>query len=479
MISLCILNTCQDPPSQTDNLILAAHTLRADNWSLEKAHQGRFQAVVQVFSWREIEPTRDEYHWEVIDQVVAGAAYYGLDLIVRLDQHPAWANSVDINLNGPPDRLADYGRFVGRVVNRYQGRIKAYIIWNEPNLALEWGARPPAPTAYVDLLKVGYEAVRANDPEALVVVAALAPTNGDGNRAMDDRAFLKAMYAAGAGAYFDVLGIHPYGFHLSPYAGRDENDGLVFARLLEWREIMLAHGDEDKPVWITELGWTVTDPPSQSGLAVSLQEQARYLGQALDRVRQEWPWIELFTVWNIGHGQDFRGYSLFERDGVPRLAYLTWQEKLRQENLGREPTTVTRQPDSVTILAEDARIHLGDTELSLPWWPLYAGHDPSPTWTGGFYLADPGQKDWMLSLEMVQQSDLGATILVNGHLLTPDMPQQDFTLRWMTFRRRMPFTWLRSGYNEVTISTVRLAPDLQHDEYVWNDFQFRRVWLRR
>jgi len=468
---------------------LAAHTLRADDQSLALAREAGFDTVVQVFAWREIEPTRGQFHWEVTDQVVAGAEYYGLDLVVRLDQHPAWVSDVLPPLNAPPDAPGDYQHFVERVAWRYRGRVRAYVIWNEPNLALEWGGRAPDPAAYVELLRVGYRAVKAGDPEALVVAAGLAPTNGHGDEAMDERTFLEGMYQAGAAPYFDVLGAHPYGFGLSPDAPISANDGLVFRRLEELRAIMLANGDGGKPVWITETGWAVEAPPAQPNIAVSSELQATYLIDALDQVRREWPWVGLFTVWNLSQpepGDPFGGYSLIGPDGEPRLAYETFQQAMSDGALGNEKRASRprsklfrdgEQPEEVQVLAEDAIVHLGDSDLPSPWWPLFAGRKPSITWTGGFYLRDPGVSDWTLALELMQQNEYGASVAINGVALSPDLPLGDFARRWLTVRRRVPVSALRPGYNEVTVTTVRLAPDLQHDEFTWDDFQIRNLRL--
>jgi hypothetical protein len=77
----------------------------------------------------------------------------------------------------------------------------------------------------------------------------------------------------------------------------------------------------------------------------------------------------------------------------------------------------------------------------------------------------------------MQQNEVGARVLVNGVPLTPDLPQQDLTRRWLTTRRPVPVSLLRAGHNEVTFVSVRLAPDLQHGEFVWDDFQIRNVRL--
>jgi hypothetical protein len=467
---------------------LAAHTLRADDYSLALARAAGFDTIVQVFAWREIEPTRDQFHWEVTDQVVAAAEYYGLDLVVRLDQHPAWASAVQPPLNAPPDHLGDYRHFVERVAMRYRGRIRAYIIWNEPNLALEWGGRPPDPAAYVELLRTGYEAVKAGDPAALVVSAGLAPTNGDGELAMDERAYLRAMYRAGAARYFDVLGAHPYGLGQPPDAPLTANGGLVFGRLVELRAIMLDNGDGDKPVWITEVGWTVDPPPDQPGTGVSLDQQAAYLTGALERVRREWPWVGLMTVWNLAPatpGDPFGGYSLLDAAGQPRPAYRAWQrvavagDQSRREAEEGERSGARTQPDRVPVLAEDVVIHLGDSDVPAPEWPLYGGRNPSQAWTGGFYLVDPGRSDWTLWIELEQQAEVGVRVTVNGTALAPDLPVADYARRWLSARRRVPVGLLRPGYNELAVTGVRLAPDLQHKNYTWNDFEFRAIRLVR
>ncbi len=469
-----LLAGCQpsDPP-----LRLAVHTLRPDDRILALVRAAEFDTLVQLFAWREIEPTRDQFHWQAADRIIAGAEYYGLDLVVRLDQHPAWASEVDLSLNAPPENLDDYRNYVRRVAERYRGRVRAYIIWNEPNLALEWGGQQPDPEAFTELLRVGYQAVKAGDPQALVVAPGLAPTNSDNEQGMDERLFLERMYQAGAAAYFDVLAAHPYSFGLAPDAPARDLQHPHFRRLADQRQIMLQYGDGRKPVWITEMGWTVDPPREQPDIGVSPEQQARYLAEAYEIIRQEWPWVNLVTVWNLAQlesGDPFGGYSLLDPTGQPRPAYHAWRQAVPPRD--KRPAQPPR-PALVSILAEDVIIHLGDSDLRPPWWPLFAGRKPSLSWTGGFYLVEPGTQPWLLLVELMQQNEVGATIAINGTPLVPDLPQQDFTRRWLTVRRPVPANLLRPGYNEITVTTVRLAPDLQHGQFVWDDFQIRNVRL--
>ncbi len=462
---------------------LAAHTLRADDQVLMMAQAAAFDTIVQVFPWREIEPTQNQFHWQMPDQIVAAAEYYGLDLVVRLDQHPAWASEVDLALNAPPDKPEDYRDFVQRVAARYRGRVKAYIIWNEPNLAIEWGGERPDPVAFTELLRVGYKAVKQSDPQALVVSPGLAPTNSNDELTVDDRLFLREIYRAEAAPYFDVLGAHPYSFGLAPGAPQRDAEHPAFSRLVELRKIMADNDDTHKPVWITEMGWTVDPPPEQADIKVTLEQQAAYLVEALEIIRRDWPWVELVTVWNLSQsdpGDPFGGYSLLDYAGAPRPAYDAWRKAAGSGvELGLASAGKAVQHNSISILAEDVTIHLGDTDLQPPWWPLFAGRKPSLSWTGGFYLVDPGSGNWELQLELMQQNEIGVTAAVNGVPLVPDLPQQDLTRRWLTVRRPVPVSLLRPGYNELTITTVRLLPDAQHDEFVWDDFQVRNIRLAR
>jgi hypothetical protein len=244
----------------------------------------------------------------------------------------------------------------------------------------------------------------------------------------------------------------------------------------------LDNGDGGKPVWITEMGWTVEPPPDQADIGVTPAFQADYLSRALEIVRRDWPWVELVTVWNLSvprPGDPFGGFSLLDENGQPRPALEAWQAVAgNPTQRGLRPAGPERA-DQIQILGQDVQIHLGDTDLQPPWWPLFGGRKPSLSWTGGFYVVEPGELDWTLLLELMQQNEIGATIEINGMLLVPDLPQQDFTRRWLTVQRRVPAGLLRRGYNELRVTTVRLLPDAQQPEFTWDDFQVKNIRLVR
>ena len=50
------------------------------------------------------------------------------------------------------------------LAGRYEGRVTAYELWNEPNLQREWNGSPINPADLVRLIGAGAEGVRAADP---------------------------------------------------------------------------------------------------------------------------------------------------------------------------------------------------------------------------------------------------------------------------------------------------------------------------
>ncbi len=301
-----------------------------------------FHWIRQEFPWEDIEihgkgDFEDRRHeparsaWEKYDQIVDLAGRYGLEIIARLSNPPAWSRAQG-DAGGPfapPDNLDDYGDFVEAVVRRYRGRIRVYQIWNEPNIYPEWGEQPVSPEGYTALLKVGYTRVKAVCPECIVLSGALAQTIPLGPRDLNDFIFLQRMYDAGAGDYFDVLAIQGYGLWSGPTDRRMRPRVLNFSRPLYLREIMVQNGDAAKPIWITEMNWNAPPPdlPNPQFGIVTLEQQARYAVEAFQRAQKEWPWLGVVNVWFFKRATDTETdqamyyFRLVEPDFTPMPIY--------------------------------------------------------------------------------------------------------------------------------------------------------------
>jgi len=292
---------------------------------LEKIREAGFGWVKQGFAWRDIEGAgKGQLDWSIPDRIASQVeGVGGLKLIARLDSDPAWAsgqsypNTQDI-LMTPPRKLQDYADFCGAIAARYRGRIAAYQVWNEPNLAREWGGKAPDPSGYVAMLKACYQAVKRADPQAIVISAGMAPTTRNDAVAMPDTEYLNRMYASGAKPYFDALGAHGAGYKAPPEKDPAEvasdpnfNNGdptcgqgpscrvYCFRHVEDLRQVMVDNGDADKQVVVLEFGWTRDSRPDSPYRwhAVTKEQQAAYLVGAYQYAKRNWqPWIGVMNL---------------------------------------------------------------------------------------------------------------------------------------------------------------------------------------
>jgi polysaccharide biosynthesis protein PslG len=265
---------------------------------LEGARAGGATWVKQQFEWRNMQPdAKGQLQWAEADRIVDAVTASGLKLIVRVDSQPAWASSrITFPGDGPADDPRDFADFVQALATRYKGRIQAYEIWDQPNLASHWGNRRPDPGEYTRLLRGAYSAIKTSDPAALVISAALAPTTRYDETSVPDMIYLRSMYGANAKGAFDVLGVNATGFTapacMDPQQVAEDpaltNDDrtlpvegrhvYAFRHVEDVRGIMADRGDGDKPIAILELSSS-----SQS--------------DAFACARERWsPWIGFITV---------------------------------------------------------------------------------------------------------------------------------------------------------------------------------------
>ena len=312
---------------------------------LDLAKRAGFRWVKQSFEWRYIEPhEKGKLGWGEPDRLVEAINSRQLKLIARVDNQPVWARSDDLFPGiGPPDNLQDFADFLSALATRYRGKIHAYQIWNEPNLAREWANQPPDPKAYVEMLALAHRVIKAADPSALVITAGLAPTTASGAIAMPDAEFVERMYASGLQGNYDLLGVHGAGFKAPPETSPEEiadnplyNHGepgvgriYGFRHVEDIREIMVRNGGGENRVAVLEFGWTVDNRPNSPYLwhAVSEQEKADYLVRAFEWARENWsPWIGMMSViyisdpnWTEDNEQFY--WSITGPDGSTRLSY--------------------------------------------------------------------------------------------------------------------------------------------------------------
>jgi hypothetical protein len=212
------------------------------------------------------------YGWELIDSAIDAAARYGIRVQLALTG-PAPAFATSNRRAGPvrpdPVQFADFARNAAR---HFQGRVDRFSIWNEPN----WGGwispLREGPRIYRALYKAGYDAIKAVNPRAQVLIGELAPSR-QRNRATAPLAFLRSMlcvnrsYRSGRCGRFKADGFahHPYDFLSSPTRRPRNRDDVTIGtlsrlttaldRLRSSRVLTAARGSGRLPIHLTEYGY--------------------------------------------------------------------------------------------------------------------------------------------------------------------------------------------------------------------------------
>ncbi len=349
------------PPPQTKSLQLKSpeYGVQAFLWwrpetadrDVGLARDAGLTWIKQQFAWRDIEGAgKGKFDWSHSDMAVSTANSKRVDILARVDNAPDWAAPGCYNSEkktmGPAKNTQDWLDFLTAFVTRYKGRVRAYEIWNEPNLSREWCNQRPNPAAYAALLKASYQKIKSIDPNALVISAGLTPTTQSNAQAMPDVQFVDQMYTAmnnNPAGYFDLLGVHAPGFKAPPEMSPDDvaknadynhKEGAAgriycFRHVEDIRKIMVSHGDSGRQVAVLEFGWT-SDPinPAYSWFRVDESTKGKYVARAYAYAKKNWsPWIgPMFVIYLANPDWDKNTeeywWSIDEPDGTPRAAYV-------------------------------------------------------------------------------------------------------------------------------------------------------------
>ena len=289
--------------------------------------------VVRTFlTMPDVEPARDSFDagWlAAYDHWVTSVRGIGARPVIDVVDAAQWASGSSDSHALPTDPVAfaafarTYAAFVAALARRYAGRVAAWEIWNEED-ATAWWAGGGDPARYAELLKAVYPAVKAADPSATVVLGGLT-----GN----DYRFLGGVYDHGGGRSFDAVGVHTDTACdvVSPYRYLRDDGGQIdqysFLGYHSVHDVMAAHGDGSKPIWMTELGWSTASGICTSGMwagqkpaGVSEADQATFLGQALHCLTLDSSLVPVASVYAIKDGSFTRSYGLERADGSAKPA---------------------------------------------------------------------------------------------------------------------------------------------------------------
>lgn len=311
-------------------------------------------ARIQAIAWgsqfgnvsQAIEPERGVYHWDELDRKVGWLHDRGFFMIGNVLYTPRWASphpedtKIYICVPGfaawAPKDMGDWTRFLTAVVGRYGDRITTWELWNEPHLPGGSCFWQDTPENFVALLKAGYLAIKAVQPQSDIWIGGIA------NRYVP---FYRQFAKLGGLPYFDHLAMHGSDCDPTPFRAIDKLTGVP-----------------SKP-WVTsEQHGILVSPnsalPSESALAKrlvldSFSQLARGSERlALFMMSESWEKEALEPAraegWFIHSSGVFRTHPRLE----PRFSALVWHTVVSQTNKGMQVRAQHRMND-VRILACD------------------------------------------------------------------------------------------------------------------------------
>jgi len=148
-------------------------------------------------------------------------------------------------------QIEQFARYCTEVAKQFKGYNCAYEICSEwdHQCKAQKSETENSPEAYSKLLQASYKAIKAVEPEAMVMHAGSCRCNSK---------WMKRMLEAGGAGYTDALVIHPYPYHLFQISP-------AYTCTQTWMSILDMFNEYERlsnkycggiPVWNTESGWS-------------------------------------------------------------------------------------------------------------------------------------------------------------------------------------------------------------------------------
>lgn len=324
-------------------------------WMGEVTDKLKLPWIKQQVRWEDVEPVQGQYDWAALDTTMELTSQAQVRVMLSVVTAPEWAREQGnqrLDEVGPPDDPQTYAAFLTTLLERYPGKVHAIEVWNEMNIDREWASvYGLQPSRYVTLLQTARDAIKAVNPNIVVISGALSPTGvNDGIGAYDDFVYMEMLINAGMLDYADCVGAHHNGYNIGPtipwnnvpndpnaiFRGPFDNPhhSWSFYSTLQGYSQRIQNAGSDKKLCITEFGWPVVEDLSAMPQGFefaqdnTLAEQAQYFDEAIQEM-EDWGTVWLAFIWNLNYGaqagwdatNDNVPYSLLRPDWVPAPAY--------------------------------------------------------------------------------------------------------------------------------------------------------------
>jgi polysaccharide biosynthesis protein PslG len=250
------------------------------------------------------------------------------------------ANASGTHWADPTDHQA-WANAAANEVSQLKGSVHVWEIWNEENTGSFWPGGNM--NSFADLLHKTYLAIKAVDPNAVVISGGNAP-NGDQTNPLNSVNVLKDWYnwnksqgRQGSSQLFDAVAHHPYSYPYNPTDPANLVGWDAFYQTLLLHQVMAdpnyggPTNDGAKKIWGTEGGFPSGCPSGITNLntCISLTTAASWVSSIMDYWINNWGsftgpfmWYEVQNQPNIST----------DREGYFGFIDANWNPKQNQYN---------------------------------------------------------------------------------------------------------------------------------------------------
>ncbi|MCU0463355.1 MAG: glycoside hydrolase family 5 protein [Anaerolineae bacterium] len=253
----------------------------------------------------------------------------------------AKANNFKIMLSivGVPGEMSNFDTYIDFYAAHVAEVAKlgpdAIEVWNEPNIDREWPIGLVSGENYTRLLRAAYTAIKAANPNVMVISGAPSPTGFAGSagcaqtatyHVCNDDVFFQQMAQAGAPNFMDCVGSHYNEGIVSPNATsgdpRDNFPTRYFGGNISRARAYITQ----RPICFTELGYVTPQgygpiaPNFAWGANTTVAQQAQWLAEAAS-LSASLGYVRVMIVWNINFplydaNDPQAGYAIIRPDGT-------------------------------------------------------------------------------------------------------------------------------------------------------------------
>jgi hypothetical protein len=216
--------------------------------------------------WPVSEAQPGKYDFQRTDELIDAYRSQNMKVLAVLGERaPSWAGKPG------PEYDAAWAKWVAATVSHLKGKVDAWDLFNEIDVKYYRDWYQADPDADLGVLRAGAAAVRAADPQAMIVCCSTGTYNWLN---YDDHIF-----GAGLLKQFDAVSLHPY------MVGAPEDKDWVFdfpGKLSALDQLERQYG-EHKPMWATEAAWNFigSNGKCDTACAPDGPTQAMYVARVL------------------------------------------------------------------------------------------------------------------------------------------------------------------------------------------------------